>query len=93
MEHVALYRLYRPMNFDDIVEQEHAVAALRQAMHISSAEPEEPVKLRSPRSSPVRSTASILSTAIHVTNAKSVRASSTALFSTLSRWTPPVITV
>ena len=32
MEHVALYRLYRPMNFDDIVEQEHAVAALRQSV-------------------------------------------------------------
>ncbi len=32
MEHVALYRLYRPMNFDDIVEQEHAVSALRQSV-------------------------------------------------------------
>ncbi len=32
MEHVALYRQYRPMNFDDIVEQEHAVAALRQSV-------------------------------------------------------------
>ncbi len=32
MEHVALYRLYRPMNFDEIVEQEHAVSALRQSV-------------------------------------------------------------
>ena len=32
MEHVALYRLFRPMNFDEIVEQEHAVAALRQSV-------------------------------------------------------------
>lgn len=32
MEHIALYRQYRPMNFDDIVEQEHAVAALRQSV-------------------------------------------------------------
>ena len=32
MEHVALYRLYRPMDFDDIVEQAHAVAALRQTV-------------------------------------------------------------
>lgn len=32
MEHIALYRQYRPMDFDDIVEQEHAVAALRQSV-------------------------------------------------------------
>ena len=32
MEHVALYRLFRPMNFDEIVEQAHAVAALRQSV-------------------------------------------------------------
>ena len=32
MDHVALYRLYRPMNFDEIVEQSHAVAALRQSV-------------------------------------------------------------
>ncbi len=32
MGHVALYRQFRPANFDEIVEQKHAVAALRQSI-------------------------------------------------------------
>jgi DNA polymerase III gamma/tau subunit len=32
MEHVALYRQFRPMDFDEIVEQKAAVAALRQSV-------------------------------------------------------------
>lgn len=32
MEHIALYRQYRPLNFDQIVEQQHAVSALRQSV-------------------------------------------------------------
>lgn len=32
MEHVALYRQFRPMNFDEIVEQKAAVASLRQSV-------------------------------------------------------------
>lgn len=33
MEHVALYRQFRPENFDEIVEQKAAVAALRQSVN------------------------------------------------------------
>ncbi len=32
MAHVALYREWRPMTFDEVVEQQHAVIALRQAV-------------------------------------------------------------
>ncbi|HPE37915.1 MAG TPA: DNA polymerase III subunit gamma/tau [Bacillota bacterium] len=32
MEHLALYRQFRPMTFDEIVEQRHAVAALKQTV-------------------------------------------------------------
>ncbi len=32
MEHIALYRQFRPMTFDEVVEQEHAVLALRQSI-------------------------------------------------------------
>jgi len=32
MEHIALYRQFRPMTFDEVVEQEHAVSALRQSI-------------------------------------------------------------
>ena len=32
MEHIALYRLFRPMTFDEIVEQDGPVSSLRQAV-------------------------------------------------------------
>lgn len=32
MEHIALYRQFRPMTFDEVVEQDHAVSALRQSI-------------------------------------------------------------
>ena len=32
MEHIALYRQFRPMTFDEMVEQEAAVTTLRQAV-------------------------------------------------------------
>lgn len=32
MEHIALYRQFRPMTFDEIVEQKHAVTSLRKAV-------------------------------------------------------------
>ena len=32
MEHVALYRQFRPKDFDEIVEQKAAVATLRQTV-------------------------------------------------------------
>ena len=32
MEHIALYRQFRPMNFDEIVEQDGPVSALRRAV-------------------------------------------------------------
>ncbi len=32
MAHVALYREWRPLTFDEVVEQTHVVTALRQAV-------------------------------------------------------------
>ncbi|MDD4095964.1 MAG: DNA polymerase III subunit gamma/tau, partial [Oscillospiraceae bacterium] len=32
MEHLALYRQFRPMTFDEVVEQKHIVTALRQSV-------------------------------------------------------------
>lgn len=57
MSYTALYRKFRPQEFEDVKGQEHIVTTLKKSnkkrtgsdMHISFAERGEPVRRRQPR--------------------------------------------
>ncbi len=66
MSYTALYRKFRPHEFEDVKGQDHIVTTLRirsrqtvSDMHICSAEPEEPVRRRLQRYLQKQSTVSI----------------------------------
>ena len=95
----ALYRKYRPKNFDEVVGQEHITATLKQEIasgRIGHAYlftgSRGTARPPAPKSSPRRSTAQTSRTAIPAGCAKSARASTTARCSTSPRSTRPATT-
>ena len=86
MAYQALYRTWRPQRFEDVVGQEMITKTLRNAVMTNQTShaylftgPGEPEKRRQRRFLPRRLTVTIRKTANHVTNAKFVKPSQTAV--------------
>ena len=80
MAYQALYRRYRPINFDDMIGQEHITTTIRN-------------QILPQRFSAVQSTAQTHRAAIPVTNARPAKGFWTALYLTYRKLTPLQTTV
>ena len=73
MSYTALYRKFRPQEFEDVKGQDHIVTTLKNQIKADRIEQEEPVKRRSQKFLQKQSTVSIRWTAALVGNVRPVK--------------------